>query len=187
MAAVVMGGLNTDGLSKYVRRLAGERVFGNIEEDGYKSAWMERGNEMDNPALDAFEFAREVTVLRQQHVDHPTIPNVAATPDGLMVGEYVVEAKSPMFHTWAETREAVHRGKRGLAAIPSEYRHQCRWQCWCCGVTDGFFVSYHPVATPTIVPFTVTQDEFDAMAERVVVVEGLIRNWIEIFQQRTAA
>lgn len=187
MANVVMGGLNTDGLAKYVRRLAGERVFGDLGEEGYKSVWMERGNEQENFALDAFEFAHDVTVLRQQHVDHPTIANVAATPDGLMPGQYVVEAKSPMFHVWAETREAWHVGKRGLAAIPSEYRHQVRWQCWCCGVTDGFFVCYHPSSRPVIVPFTVTQAEFDAMASRVVVVEGLIANWVSIFEEEISA
>jgi hypothetical protein len=37
-----------------------------------------------------------------------------------------------------------------------------------------------------IVPYSVTQSEFDQMAERVTVVEGLIRNWVEIFKEKIA-
>lgn len=187
-AAVVMGGLNTDGLSKYVRQLAGERVYGDLGEEGYKSSWMERGNELENPALDWYEFQHDVVLERQAHVDHPTIPYVAATPDGLLRGSYTVEGKCPTFHVWAETREAWHRGKRGLDAVPSEYRHQCRWQCWCCGVTEGRFIAYHPAAggLGVVIPYTVDQSDFDAMAKRVVIVEGLIQNWVEILQEQAA-
>lgn len=188
MAAVVMGGLDTGGLKSYVRRLAGERVFGDLGEDSYKSAWMERGNEFENEALDFFEFQNDVALERQAHVDHPTIPNVAATPDGLLRGSYTVEGKCPTFHVWAETREAIHRGKRGLDAVPSEYRHQCRWQPWCCGLSEGRFVAYHPVGggQGLVIPYTITQDDCDRMAERVVIVEGLIANWITILQEKAA-
>jgi hypothetical protein len=60
MAARRDGRLDTDGLKKYVRRLAGERVFGDLGEEGYKSPWMERGNEIENPALRRFEFTQDV-------------------------------------------------------------------------------------------------------------------------------
>lgn len=188
VAAIVMGGLATEGLSKLVRRIAGERVFGDLGEDGFKSAWMERGNEMENPALDFFEFTADVIVERQAHIDHPTIPYVAATPDGLLRGQYTVEAKSPSFHVWAEARESWHTGKRGLAAVPSEYRHQCRWQPWCCDLREGRFIAYHPVdgGQGVIVPYEITDADCDAMAERVEKVEALVRNWIEIFQEKAA-
>jgi putative phage-type endonuclease len=187
MAATVMGGLKTEGLDRYVRRLAGERVFGDLSEPNYQSPAMARGDELENSALDLFEFQHCVTLQRQAHVDHPTIPNVAATPDGLdEQRRYTVEAKSPLFHVWAETREAWHSGKRGLDAVPSVYRWQCRWQPWCCGTAEGYFVAYHPVGGGVIVPYSVTQSEFDAMAERVAIVEGLIRNWVEIFKEKIA-
>jgi exodeoxyribonuclease (lambda-induced) len=187
-AGVVMGGLNTDGLSTYIRRLAGERVFGDLGEEGYASAWMRRGNELENPALDYFEYISDVVVERQAHIDHPTIPYVAATPDGLVRGLYTVEAKSPKFHVWAETREAWQNGKRGLAAVPSEYRHQCRWQPWCCELREGRFVSYHPVGggQAVIVPYEITDTECEAMAERSELVNRLVNNWVEIFSERIA-
>jgi exodeoxyribonuclease (lambda-induced) len=186
MAAVTMGGLNTDGLSKYVRQLAGERVFGDLGEDAYQSPWMRRGNEVENVALDWFEFDQDVTVERQVHVDHPKIPYVAATPDGLLRGQYTVEAKSPSFHVWAETREAWHTGKRGLDAIPSQYRHQARWQCWCCALYEGRFVTYHPVSGGLAIPFEITEDDCQRMEERANVVNALVNNWVEIFGNERA-
>jgi hypothetical protein len=116
MAATVMGGLKTEGLDRYVRRLAGERVFGDLSEPNYQSPAMARGDELENSALDLFEFQHGVTLQRQAHVDHPTIPNVAATPDGLdEQRRYTVEAKSPLFHVWAETREACGAERLSLA------------------------------------------------------------------------
>lgn len=185
-AGVIMGGLKTDGLEKYVKRLAGERVFGDLAEESYKSAAMERGDEVENDALAYFEFEHRVALRRLACIDHPTIPYVAASPDG--IGEdYTVEAKSPLFHNWADTREAWYRGKRGIDAVPSQYRWQCRWQPWCCGFRRGYFVAYHPTSGGIIVPYEITEDECSQMAERVVLVEGLIRNWVEIFQERIAA
>ena len=43
-SAIVMGGLDTKGLAALVRRKAGERVFGDLGEEGYKSWQMDRGS-----------------------------------------------------------------------------------------------------------------------------------------------
>lgn len=185
MAAVIMGGSETKGLGAYVRQLAGERVYGDLGEEGYSSKWMDRGTETENAAADWYEFTHNVVLERQAHIDHPTIPWVAATPDGLLRGSYTVEAKCPKFSVWAETREVWQRGKRGLDAVPSEYRHQCRWQPWVCGLREGRFVAYHPAGggQGIVIPYTITEDDCEAMEKRVVIVEGLIRNWIEILKE----
>lgn len=185
-ASVIMGGLETKGLSDYVRRLAGERVFGDLGEEGFTSKAMERGSEMENPALDWYDYTYEVTVERQVFVRHPTLPTVACIPDGLMRGAYTLEAKCPLFHVWCETREALERGESGMDAIPSMYRWQARWQLWTCGVPEGRFVVYHPAGggQGLVIPFTVDQSDLDAMAKRVVVVEGLIANWIDILRRK---
>lgn len=185
MAAVVMGGLETKGLAQYVRRLAGERLYGDLGEESYKSAWMDRGSDEENAALDWFEFTQDVELERQVYVNHPTIPYVACIPDGLC-NAFTVEGKCPLFHVWCDTLEAWRNGKRGLEAIPSEYRWQCRWQVWCAQVPEGRFVAYHPAGggQGIVIPYTVAQDDLDAMAKRVQVVEGLVRNWIEILEAR---
>lgn len=183
-AAVIMGGLDTKGLATLVRRKAGERVFGDLGEEGFKSWQMERGNEVENPALDWFEFEQDVVLLRQQHINHPTIPMVAATPDGLAPGRFTVEAKSPTFHVYCDTVDDWRNGKRGLQCVPSEYRHQCRWQPWCADLMDGRFVAFHPAGggQGIVVPYQIIKADCDAMAERVIVVEALIRNWVEILR-----
>lgn len=183
-AAIIMGGLTTDGLSKLVRRKAGERVFGDLGEESYHSPLMDRGSEIESAALDWFEFEHNVTLLRGEHVCHPTIPNVSATLDGLAPTQFTVEGKCPTFHVWAETAENWKLGKRGFDCIPSEYRWQCRWQPWCADLTDGRFVAFHPVrgGQGIVIPYQITQADCDAMAERVVTVEALVRNWVEILK-----
>ncbi len=183
-AATVMGGDATKGLAALVRRKAGERVYGDLGEEGFKSWQMERGNEVENPALDWAEFTLDVALLRQQHIDHATIPNVSATPDGLAPGLFTVEAKSPTFHVYCDTVDDWRNGKRGLLCVPSEYRKQCLWQCWVAGLTEGRFVVFHPAGggQGIVVPYEITQADRDAMAERVVTVEAMIRNWVEILR-----
>jgi YqaJ-like viral recombinase domain len=182
-AAKIMGDLNTKGLSEYVRRLAGERLFGDLGEKGYESKWMERGSEEENPALDWFEFTQQIEIERQPFIRHPTLPTVACLPDGLCAG-YTVEAKCPLFHVWAETREHWHRGLRGLQCVPSEYRWQARWQVWCAGTPEGRFVAYHPAGggQGVVIPYTVDPADFESMAARVVVVEAMVQNWMEVLR-----
>ncbi len=183
-APVVMGKLNTDGLSKLVRRLAGERMHGDLGEESYSSWQMDRGNAVEEAAMRFAEFELDTPLLRQQHIDHPTIPNVAATPDGYAPVLLTAEVKCPTWHVFCETVEAWKNGRRGIDAVPSEYRWQCRWQVWCAQVPEGRFIAFHPAGggQGIIVPYTVPQSDFDAMAERVVKVEALIRKWIEILR-----
>jgi hypothetical protein len=182
-APKIMGGPETKGLSELTRRLAGERLYGDLGEEGYKSWAMERGDEEENPALDWFEFHNDVALERQPFIVHPSIPYVSATPDGLC-DDFTVEAKCPLFHVWAETRERWKLGKRGMECIPSEYRWQCRWQVWCAGVPGGRFVAYHPAGggLGVVIPYEVSEIEFEQMAKRVVVVDALVRNWMEILK-----
>lgn len=189
VAATIMGSLKTDGLEKLVRRLAGERVFGDLGEEGFKSGAMKRGDETENEALDWFEFTEDVTLERQAHTVHPTLPFVAATPDGLLRGRYTVEGKCPLFHVWCETFDAWKGGARGLDAVPSEYRHQCRWQCWTCCVREGRFVCYHPAGggQGVVIPFTITDADCDAMRERAILVEARVQEWVELLSARRAA
>lgn len=187
MGAVIMGDMKTDGLQKYIRQLAGERVFGNLGEEGFKSKWTDRGKEQEAAAIDWFEFDQGVTLERQPFVPHPTIPYVAATPDGLLRGHYTVEGKAPSFAIWCDTREAVTNGQFGgcgFAAIPSQYRWQCRFQSWCAGVPEGRFVAYHPAGggQGVVVPYTIEAARIEEMQARVQLVEGLIRNWVEILK-----
>lgn len=179
-AATIMGGLDTDGLKRYVRQLAGERVFGDLGDDSYKSAAMARGNEVESAALDWYEFRMDCVLDRGPHIDHPTVPYVAATPDAVdWRKRRAIEAKSPLFTTWAEWAEMSER----LHLMPAEYRWQGRWQLWCLGFEEGHFVSWHPKPQGLIITFTVTQEEIDRMAERAALINNRIDALVQMLQE----
>ena len=109
---------------------------------------------------------------------------MSATLDGLAPGLFTLEAKSPTWHVYCDTLEAWQRGKREFDCIPSEYRWQCKWGPWCADLRAGRFLAFHPAGNGqgVLVPYEITQQDCDAMAARVVTVEALIRNWVEIFK-----
>ncbi len=178
-SAVVMGGLETDGLKRYVRQCAGERLYGDLGDDSYKSAAMDRGNEVEADALSWYEFQTDSEIERQPFINHATIPYVACIPDAIIRGVRTVEAKSPLFTTWAETKE-----KR---VVPSEYRWQVRWQLWCAGLTECHFVVWHPKPGGIIIDASVTPEEIEQMAERAQLVNGRILAMMEIISDQKAA
>lgn len=102
-AAVVMGGLETDGLARYVKSLAFERVYGDPEEEWYESPAMKRGTILEAQALDWYVFDTDSAIDKPGCIDHPTIPMVSATPDAIRT-DRVIEVKSPLHTTWAEVK-----------------------------------------------------------------------------------
>jgi exodeoxyribonuclease (lambda-induced) len=174
-APIIMGGVNTDSLEYLVKRKAFERVFGDPDEDGFTSAAMDRGQQVEESALDWYSFTFDVPLERQFHVEHPTIPNVSATPDGF-TGSRCVEGKSPLIQAW------MHTAKTG--EIPSQYRWQCAWQAWCAEVAQTDYVSFHPLAErrTRCIPYILTRDDIEAMRARVILVETRIRVWMRILE-----
>jgi putative phage-type endonuclease len=176
-AAIIMGGLQTDSLEYLIKRKAFERVFGDPNEDGYTSAAMERGQEIEPLALDWYEFEFDVPLRRQVHVDHPTIPMVSATPDGLRTDNgRPAECKAPLIQAW------MHTQKTG--EIPWVYQWQCAWQAWCCESGGTDYVSFHPMAPhrTKCIPYELQRDNVEAMRSRVIVVESRIRAWMRILE-----
>lgn len=182
-AAVWMGGLDTSGLATAVKRVAWERVHGDTAEEGFRSAAMDRGNEVEPAALDWYEFTTERELRRDAFVQHPKLDFVSCCPDGLTAGR-TVQAKSPLHGAWMDVRKATMRTK--VCAVPSEYRWQCRWEMWCAELPECDFVCWHPVAGGLIVPFEVTASEIEQMTERAHVVDGLVQKWVEILTDRAA-
>lgn len=174
-AAIVMGGLETKGLADYVKEIAWERVYGPPEEEGYKSAAMERGTLLEAEALSwyAFETGSALDQDSDRAIDHPTILNVAASPDALRP-DRVVEVKCPMPRAWMDVKRAMK--------VPAEYRWQVRWQMWCAGVWLADFVCYHPSAGGLIVPFALNSEDVQEMADRVPIVEAMIAEWVAILE-----
>lgn len=180
-AAVIMGGLDTSGLASLVKDLAWERVYGiTDDEPAYQSAAMERGTLIEAQAREWYAFEADCVVDHDPDltIDHPTIPMVAASPDGLRA-DRVVEIKCPLHKAWMEVKR-TH-------VVPSEYRWQTRWQMWCSAKHACDFVAYHPAAGGLIVPCAVTAAEIEQMTERAALIETKIATWVDILLDRKAA
>jgi len=166
-----MGGLETSGLATYVKSLAWERVYGARDEE-YRSAAMDRGNELEPRALDWYETQQGSPVVRSPgFMQHPSIAFVGASPDALTPFQ-TVQVKCPLHGAWMETKRTMQ--------VPSEYRWQCRWEMWVCGLFECEFVTWHPVAGGLIIPIGATTSEFEQMAERAAIVNVMVQKWVEI-------
>lgn len=178
-AAVIMGGLDTSGLQSLIKDLAWERVYGPTE-GGFKSAAMQRGNEVEPEGRDWYAFARDVIVEQVGFVQHAELPMVGWSPDGLFkMARGGIEAKCPLHKAWMEVKRT---GK-----VPAEYRWQCRWGQWVGELDELDFIAYHPQAGGLIVPCEVTESERQQMAERVALLEPKVQEWVEILTDKKEA
>jgi putative phage-type endonuclease len=114
--------------------LAVERITGRTSEH-FVSEWMERGKEMEDLARAAYELAT-ITTERVDLVLHPTIEGAAASPDGLVGDDGLLEVKVP--------KPTTHASYLLAEVVPEIYRDQMMWQMACTGRAWNDFVSWCP-------------------------------------------
>jgi putative phage-type endonuclease len=125
----------TAGYRNYRAQLMCERLTGNVAES-FTSAAMQWGTDTEPQARAAYEFYSGSEVVEAGFVDHPSIKNTGASPDGLVGDDGCVEIKCPNTATHLET---LLGGK-----IPSKYYDQMQWQMECTGRVWCDFVSFDP-------------------------------------------
>lgn len=136
------GGKPSATRANLIADLAAERMTGKYSE-GFKSAAMERGNEVETEARDAYSFEKGVAVETVAFVEHPTIKNCGASPDGLVGDDGLVEIKCPSAS--ARHLEALTRG-----AHAKEHNRQCQFQMMCTDRQWVDVVSYFPEFPPNL-------------------------------------
>lgn len=105
--------------------------------DHYVSEWMQLGKEREPLARTAYELKYEVGVETVGLAMHPTIKWAAASPDGLVGSDGLIEFKCP--------KQETHFQYLYAGVIPEEYRPQMLWQLSCDPDRKwNDFVSYHP-------------------------------------------
>jgi putative phage-type endonuclease len=122
------------GRENYRIELVCERLTGKPTE-GYTNAHMERGTELEPFARAWYEVETGEFVKQVPFVDHPTIKNAGASPDGI-IGEGLIEIKCPM----AKTHIKYLLEDR----VPAKYMPQMAWQMACTHSKWVDFVSYCP-------------------------------------------
>jgi len=117
----------------YMMQLLCERLTGRKEE-GFTSAAMQRGTDMEPIARSAYEVDKGVMVQECGFVPCPMIEMAGASPDGLAGNDGLVEFKVP--------NTATHVDFLRTGQIDSGYQLQMMFQMMCTGRKWCDFVSY---------------------------------------------
>lgn len=136
--ADVIGTLKNGGESaerrKYRIQLVTERLTGNPCDYTMESFAMRWGREQEPFARIAYEEMAHCKVVQTGFLDHPTIPNSGASPDGLVGDDGLVEIKCPESFT--------HINYLLAGVVPCDYKPQMVWQMLVTGRPWCDFVSY---------------------------------------------
>lgn len=127
----------TGAQEKYALEMAAEILTGKAL-DHYVSEWMELGKENEPLARTAYEMLTGADVELIGIVFHPNIKRAAASPDGLVAPDGLVEFKVPKITT--------HMDYWNRGRVPPEYEPQMMWQMACAGpeILWNDFVSHCP-------------------------------------------
>jgi putative phage-type endonuclease len=117
----------------YMMELLCQRLTG-AREEGFTNAAMQRGIDMEPIARGRYEIESDVIVAEIGLVDHPSIENFAASPDGLVGDKGMLEIKCPNTATHIDF---IKSGK-----IPSKYQTQMTVQMMCAERDWCDFVSF---------------------------------------------
>ena len=121
--------------ANYAAQLITERLTLTPTE-GFTNAAMQWGTDKEPEARSEYEFYRAEEVEQVPFVNHPTIGDAGASPDGLVGVDGLVEIKAPLTATHIETLTS--------RTVPSKYITQMQWQMACTGRKWVDFVSYDP-------------------------------------------
>lgn len=88
--------------TNYMMQLLCERLTGTREE-GFTSAAMQRGTDLEPVARSAYEVDKGVMTLETGLIDHPSIEWFAASPDAVVGKEGLLEIKCPNTSTHIAT------------------------------------------------------------------------------------
>ena len=119
----------------YAAQLITERL-NNEPPEPFTNEAMQWGIDQEGPACEAYSKATGNEVVEVGFVDHPTLKNAGASPDGLIGDDGLLEIKCPNTATHIET---ILSGE-----IPEKHHYQMLWQMACTGRQWCDFVSYDP-------------------------------------------
>ena len=150
--------------ANYAAQLVCERLTGKVAES-FTNAAMQWGTETEPLARAAYEVKTGEMVDQVGFVDHPSIENSGASPDGLVGLFGMLEIKCPNTATHIETLLSQQ--------VPTKYITQMQWQMACAGRRQWCdFVSFDP-RMPENLQLFIKRVEYDppyvAMLEKEVI------------------
>ena len=145
----------------YAVQLVLERIT-QSKGESYSNAAMQWGTETEPLARQAYELKRGLFVDEVGFIDHPTISNSGASPDGLVGTDGLVEIKCP--------NSAIHMETLVTRKIPQKYIPQMTWQMACTGRSWCDFVSFDP-RFPENLQIFIERIEYDPTYVRMLELE----------------
>jgi hypothetical protein len=121
------------GSMELAKVLAAEILMGQPEEMVVNNFWINRGNELEPDAIDAYQ---ELSLNYVKQVSFIDCGNYGYSPDGLVDNEGLIEVKCPSSKKYIE-----HLHNR---EFPLEYKAQCQGGLFCSEREWLDFISYHP-------------------------------------------
>jgi len=152
--------------ANYMAQLIAERLTGNPAES-FTSTAMQWGTDTEPQARAAYEFLTDATVAEVGLVPHPSIEDAAASPDGLVGDDGMLEIKCPNTSTHIDTL----LGQK----VPAKYMTQMQWQMACAERQWCDFVSFDP-RMPAHLQMFVQRVERDD--ERIAELEKMVTEFI---------
>jgi putative phage-type endonuclease len=145
----------------------------------YVSAAMDWGIENEPRARAEYEYRTGQNVEQLGLVMHPNNPRAAATADGWVAPEGILEIKCAETYT--------HLEYLASNAIPKEYLDQINWQMACCGPEIAWcdFVSFDPRIEAEELQLLVIRHQRDEkrIAEMESAVDDFLTETIQLFEQ----
>lgn len=147
----------------YRAQIVAEILTGTPQGDTFTNDAMRWGTEQEPFARAAYEMASGFMVDQVGLVLHPTIDRAAASPDGIVDMDGMVEIKCP--------KTATHLQYLLEKVVPTQYQPQMLWQMACTGAAWCDFVSFDPRLPDDlqlfVVRFNRDQARIDAMESEV--------------------
>lgn len=161
--------------ANYTAELIAERLTGETAPS-YTNAAMQHGIDTEPMARAAYEFFRDETVQIVGLIPHPSIAMSAASPDGLVGDDGMLELKCPNTSTHIETLLG--------GTIPAKYETQMMWQMACAGRKWVDFASFDPRLPLNLSLFVrrVRRDD-----KRIAELEGMVCEFLVEVEAKVAA
>lgn len=149
---VTATGKKSSAQIKYMAELIEESIIG-LQDESFKSRFMERGNQLEPLARSAYEFITGNSVHQVGGVYLNEDREIMVSPDGLIPSlKKGLEIKCPKMST--HIRYLLEGG------VPAEYVIQVQANLWVTGYETWDFVSYCPeYQKQTLYLFTAARDE----------------------------
>ncbi|ENL9261136.1 YqaJ viral recombinase family protein [Salmonella enterica] len=143
----------------YMAELICQRLTGKPEE-GFTNAAMMRGTELEPVAREMYALNEFDAVISEVGlIDHPTIAGFAASPDGLVNDDGLIEIKCP--NTWTHLQTL----KTGVPK--HQYLLQMHAQMMCTGRKWCDFVSFDDRLPPELAYFKTRINFDEVLAEEI--------------------